>query len=354
LAQEADLLHMTPNRTIASTSPYCLFGASTGEAIIYQASGTITINLSTIADSLDVTWYDPDDFVRTTGARVAGGSIQSLVRPNSRYHVLYLRAIATSTLTPPVLLFPANFSSGIPIDPLLQWSAVVGAGSYDVQVATDSLFANLSWDVPLVSTTSLQVPYLDYGATYYWRVRARNSGGEIGPYSTFWRFTTPPGIVSSYPVRQGWNVVSIPIVTGDPRKTSVFPTAISHAFSYLQGSGYRIADTLLNGLAFWIKFPLAQNVILHGLPIAADTLSVVSGWNFVGSITDAIDTAAILTVPTGIRGSVFFEYNGSYSISDSLRAGAGYWVKMNSPGVMILPSPLGQSLPGDHVLRKKE
>jgi hypothetical protein len=90
LAQEADLLHMTPNRTIASTSPYCLFGASTGEAIIYQASGTITINLSTIADSLDVTWYDPDNFVTAHGGNIGGGTFRSLKLPGPEFQIAHL------------------------------------------------------------------------------------------------------------------------------------------------------------------------------------------------------------------------------------------------------------------------
>jgi hypothetical protein len=81
---------MTPNRTIASTSPYCLFGASTGEAIIYQASGTITINLSTIADSLDVTWYDPDNFVTAHGGNIGGGTFRSLKLPGPEFQIAHL------------------------------------------------------------------------------------------------------------------------------------------------------------------------------------------------------------------------------------------------------------------------
>ncbi|HCV42972.1 MAG TPA: hypothetical protein DGH68_05775, partial [Bacteroidetes bacterium] len=46
LANTADLLHMTPQPNKSSTSDYVLFGAATGEVIVYQASGNIIVNLA--------------------------------------------------------------------------------------------------------------------------------------------------------------------------------------------------------------------------------------------------------------------------------------------------------------------
>ncbi|HYQ85788.1 MAG TPA: hypothetical protein VES59_00955, partial [Bacteroidota bacterium] len=46
-------------------------------------------------------------------------------------------------------------------------------------------------------------------------------------------------------VASGWNIVSVPVVPGNPLKTVIFPTAASPAFGY-QGS-YFISDTLKNG-----------------------------------------------------------------------------------------------------------
>ncbi|MBM2841150.1 MAG: Por secretion system C-terminal sorting protein [Bacteroidetes bacterium] len=90
---------------------------------------------------------------------------------------------------PPDLLSPPNGGTGVSITPTLAWNPSAGATSYRLQVATDSLFANLVVDNSAITTTSSVVGPLNYLTRYFWHVRAQNSGGN-STYSTRWSFTT--------------------------------------------------------------------------------------------------------------------------------------------------------------------
>ncbi len=71
----------------------------------------------------------------------------------------------------------------------LTWTAVDGATSYSVEVATDDAFTNVVASVDGVSGTTTTVGPLEEGTTYYWRVRGENDAGA-GPWSSAFSFTT--------------------------------------------------------------------------------------------------------------------------------------------------------------------
>ena len=73
---------------------------------------------------------------------------------------------------------------------MLDWSDVNGATTYEVQVATDSGFANIVASMNGLAGTQWTVaPALNSGATYFWHVRAVNACGP-GPWSPTWSFKT--------------------------------------------------------------------------------------------------------------------------------------------------------------------
>lgn len=90
----------------------------------------------------------------------------------------------------PALVAPADAATGVLVRPRLSWSAVPGALSYDVEVASNAAFtgplvasANVTgtqWDVNVQLASSTQ---------FFWRVRARNYCGPAA-YSTTRSFTT--------------------------------------------------------------------------------------------------------------------------------------------------------------------
>jgi hypothetical protein len=84
----------------------------------------------------------------------------------------------------PVLISPANGSTGVSLAPSLSWSAANGASSYDVYFGASSA-------PPLVTNmggTSYSPGPLSAATTYYWQIVAKNSSGTAG--SSVWSFTT--------------------------------------------------------------------------------------------------------------------------------------------------------------------
>ncbi|MEZ4700745.1 MAG: hypothetical protein R2834_10480 [Rhodothermales bacterium] len=92
-------------------------------------------------------------------------------------------------LTPPALTSPANGETNTPFDVNLQWSAVDGATSYQLQVATNADFAAPSIDQSGLTQTAYTVDNLDAGTQHFWRVRA-SDGAMTSAWSTPFAFTT--------------------------------------------------------------------------------------------------------------------------------------------------------------------
>ncbi len=137
-------------------------------------------------------------------------------------------------------------------------------------------------------------------------------------------------------VQQLWNMVSVPISVGDYRKSVLFPSAISNAFAYI--GSYEVRDTLKNGVGYWLKFASQDTLEMLGDNILEDTITVNAGWNMIGSISEPIATAQIMSIPPGIVTSEFFGYNGSYVTASIIELGKAYWVKVSQDGELILSS----------------
>ncbi len=91
--------------------------------------------------------------------------------------------------------YPAAGAREVPISPLFQWNAVIGAEAYELLVATDGNFTN-----PVVSrvgeyalsATAWQCNVnLEHETTYYWKVRAK-SASTYSTWSAVSAFTTEP------------------------------------------------------------------------------------------------------------------------------------------------------------------
>jgi hypothetical protein len=90
----------------------------------------------------------------------------------------------------PVLTSPANNALNQPVAITLSWNSVQNATSYHLQLSSDSTFASgLMIDDSSLVSTSRSVGGLTHSTTYYWRVRAKNSGGT-SIFSSVRSFTT--------------------------------------------------------------------------------------------------------------------------------------------------------------------
>jgi photosystem II stability/assembly factor-like uncharacterized protein len=112
------------------------------------------------------------------------------------------RSFTTVMDTEPVTLGPESpvpGATGVPVKPVFQWTAIVGAEAYELLVATDAGMEN-----PVIARTAENAVIgnvwqcdinLDYATTYYWKVRAV-SAITSSAWSTMGIFTTeeaPPG-----------------------------------------------------------------------------------------------------------------------------------------------------------------
>ena len=96
----------------------------------------------------------------------------------------------------PVLSAPLADATSVPLDAILEWNPAGRAASYQLQVATDSLFTTIVVNDSALTDTSRQVGPLASLTGYYWHVRAVNAGG-VSDYSAFRQFTTtiaPPEV----------------------------------------------------------------------------------------------------------------------------------------------------------------
>ena len=269
----------------------------------------------------------------------------------SSYSVVWSFSTMIAPPSPPVLSLPTNGSVDRPTTLTLTWSPSASATSYRVQVATDSIFGSPVVDDSTVASASRQVGSLLNITKYFWRVNAKNSGGTSS-YSDIWNFTTidtlpfTPGLISP-----GWGSV-IPRAGG----TAVWKTAL-YAKSYrmqiatdtsfgnivlddssLTGTSrsigpfandtpyyWRVQSKNTIGLSTWSPvWGFSTNINAITLPF-----QIIEGWNMLSVPVQISNSALSSLFPTAV--SRAFNFSNGYTISDTLKNGAGYWLKFVGP-----------------------
>jgi uncharacterized repeat protein (TIGR01451 family) len=114
----------------------------------------------------------------------------------------------------PTLTGPADGATNVPTRPTFTWTGS-NAGSYTIDVATDSSFTNIVYTNTVTGTTDTPNVDLQSNTQFYWRVSASNTCGAGGTSSTF-SFTTvaqagdcstgtTPNVVYTYGFESGLN-----------------------------------------------------------------------------------------------------------------------------------------------------
>ncbi|HRP03043.1 MAG TPA: T9SS type A sorting domain-containing protein [Candidatus Kapabacteria bacterium] len=170
-------------------------------AVGVTLSGNLTWNTALRADSYDYTLSANADFSapvldgNTTGTSVAytglsNGTVYYMrVRgKNAVGNGTYANSTFTTILPTANLTTPAHLAKAQGLSGTMQWNSVVGATSYDIQIANDNGFGSI-----VASTSSATNSYgyagLSYYSNYFWRVRARN-GANYGEYSSVFELQT--------------------------------------------------------------------------------------------------------------------------------------------------------------------
>ena len=131
----------------------------------------------------------------------------------------------------------------------------------------------------------------------------------------------------------GWNLISIPFTLSEAHTRSVFPGAASRAFLF--DGVYKAVEQLIPGRAYWLKFQQQTRTTLFGAVVVPQEIELKRGWNMVGPFEKEESIASIVSDPTGIIVSDFFEFSGAYKAVDVLTPGRGYWVRAADDGKMI-------------------
>ncbi len=200
---------------------------------------------------------------------------------------------------------------------------------------TDSIVAAQS---PVNGTSAVAVSAnlssLLPGQTYYYRAVATNVNGYV--VGSAEESFTIPKLISH--MDAGWNLISLSLTVSDRRKSVLFPSAISDAFTYSTlTNAYVTRDTLQYGEGYWIKFAAAETLHILGSYRTVDTISVSAGWNMICAISFSVAVSNIEQIPSNNVSSQYFDYSpfGYMSVS-VLQPMRGYWVKVKEAGRLIL------------------
>ncbi len=172
-------------------------------------SGVVTMSVSGLPNGATASWSanpvtPPGSTTLTignTGSAALGAyniTISGVSGSLTRQETVVLNLLSSEPLGAVTLSSPANGATGVVVAPSLTWSAVSGASSYDIEVATDPDFLDVvAQAAGLTGTSWTPSPSLNPNTVYYWRVTANNTCGA-GSYSATWAFQTmaPPACIT--------------------------------------------------------------------------------------------------------------------------------------------------------------
>ncbi|GAP20956.1 carboxypeptidase regulatory-like domain-containing protein [Leptolinea tardivitalis] len=95
----------------------------------------------------------------------------------------HIQIIPSKITTAPVLSLPAANALTSDATPTFTWSSVNLATEYDIEIDKVSTFVNSDRVIGDSATTTFTPPTDLADGTWYWRVRAKNAVGDIGPWS---------------------------------------------------------------------------------------------------------------------------------------------------------------------------
>ena len=132
-----------------------------------------------------------------------------------------------------------------------------------------------------------------------------------------------------------WNMVSLPLSVDDASQLALFPNSVDGTLYGFDGTYYN-AGELLSGSGYWLFFNDAGSDVLSGTAVNSVTISLVPGWNMIGSITQEVAVEAIVDPSNIIVEGTVYGFNGTYFNTNTLTPGKGYWINTSSAGEITL------------------
>lgn len=151
----------------ATGSYYAVTSSSGGYAIPYAGTGSVVVTAS--------------------GGALAGTMTRTVIMNGDNVKVDFVPTAQAPAAV--ALAIPTNDATGVTLPVQLTWTAIDGAGDYQVQIGTTMALTGSTVQEFTVTEPSLGDVDAACGTRLYWRVRARNEAG-FGPWSPTWSFTT--------------------------------------------------------------------------------------------------------------------------------------------------------------------
>jgi hypothetical protein len=351
------MYNLRGNGTAGDMTVGLCLAAGDGDKVVY--------NSILLTGDIDPAGGSSNSSVSSTGFRIVSASITNLLLKNN-IAVVDLNS-NTATLKHYAIIAPSGFAWGTgsannndyyvnAANPQMVLGGI-GASTPFTDVATLPLWrtqftpnqdaASVSGDPLYVSGTNLHISGTSVvanagsavpGVTTDYDGEVRSGGTPDIGADEF----AGGGTVVAVSIAAGWNMISNPVTTASDSLRQLFGSnaAFPYAFAFASGIGYQQDYTLENGRGYWAKFLAPDTRLFTGGTRTLDTIDVVTGWNMVGSISSAVDTSTIVSLPPGIRPTTnyWYGYSGSYAATTSLLPGKGYWIKVNAPGQFVLAS----------------
>ncbi len=134
--------------------------------------------------------------------------------------------------------------------------------------------------------------------------------------------------------KEGWNLLSLPLVPSTDRLTALFPDAVEPAYYYVQDSGYVATKSLVFGKGYWVRCTRTDSVTIQGMlrgTMEAVLRSGFGGWNLLGMTSGPVALGTIEQVPENSI-LVAYEYDPYVGyflpIGGVLRPGRAYFLKV--------------------------
>ena len=141
-----------------------------------------------------------------------------------------------------------------------------------------------------------------------------------------------------------WNMVSLPLTVEDAAQLSLFPTSVEGTLYSFSGA-YNNESALVSGEGYWLFFNSAGSDVLSGTAVNSATISLVPGWNMIGSITQEVSVDAISDPGDIIVTGTVYGFDGAYNNATMITPGKGYWINASASGDITLSDGSAKTRP---------
>jgi len=184
------VLQSPANRTATNATPDQLTWQPLGDGATYRYQVQLDDQPNFRSPLQDAT-LDPDVTTYVPAPLSENGRVFWRVRAINEYGVAGQWSATwwfrLDALPRPTLTAPANRSTTENDSPTFVWTAVPGAGEYQVQISRDRKFGTVEQAAAVTDATYPAGGLPD--GRYYWRARAVNANGIAGQWSAVWQIT---------------------------------------------------------------------------------------------------------------------------------------------------------------------